>query len=423
MAQPNKNGQKVNRLAYGNAPAVMMKQVTERPVPPEERRGDVPEDLNRIVMKLLAKSPSERFFDGKALIAALDGEPVSEAQAWRRYSLPPEHHDTLRRRLETLPPMARNIVVPLVQQQLDYRDAFLSRREMRRSQREMYRSDRIDLLTGKKRTLAERVRRFHGKIISYTGTSGFLFLINLLSNNHNPHKMWWFLFPVAGLGLGLATQAARLIGDGATAKQLFFGGKVPEEPPELPAPVVSASQPRTSSDDIRIGPYGTVLTQAMSDRQTVSDLLARLTETERKMLPEMKETADALFQRVVSLASALTKLGTEVDPARLKSIDDRIARIEQEVTEPTERARRLNLLKRQREMLAELVTRRAALVEQYESAGLLLQNMALDLLKVRSSGLDSAINGLTSATQEARALSKEIGYVLAANDEMRKLAD
>ena len=72
-------------------------------------------------------------------------------------------------------------------------------------------------------------------------------------------------------------------------------------------------------------------------------------------------------------------------------------------------------------MLAELEASRAKLLGQYESACLLLQNLALDLLKVRSSGLDSALGGITSATQEARALSREIGYVLNAADELREL--
>jgi serine/threonine-protein kinase len=61
------------------------------------------------------------------------------------------------------------------------------------------------------------------------------------------------------------------------------------------------------------------------------------------------------------------------------------------------------------------------LLEQLESAGLLLQNLSLDMLKVRSSGLDTALAGITSATQEARALSREIGYALDAAEEMKAL--
>lgn len=159
----------------------------------------------------------------------------------------------------------------------------------------------------------------------------------------------------------------------------------------------------------------------MADRQTVTDLIGRLTETERSMIPDVKETADALFARIVALANALQRFEAQAGADRMPALDGRIAQIEQQPGDASDRERRLNLLRRQRDMLAELVRSRATLLEQYESAGLLLQNLALDLLKVRSSGLDSAINGLTSATQEARALSREIGYVLNAADELRKI--
>jgi serine/threonine-protein kinase len=139
------------------------------------------------------------------------------------------------------------------------------------------------------------------------------------------------------------------------------------------------------------------------------------------MLPEVKPTADALFSRIQALAPALQRLDSEIGIDRAKSLDERIAQIQGASGDAADRERRLNLLRRQREMLAELEASRAKLLEQYESACLLLQNLALDLLKVRSSGLDSALGGLTSATQEARALSREIGYVLNAADELRDL--
>ena len=44
----------------------------------------------------------------------------------------------------------------------------------------------------------------------------------------------------------------------------------------------------------------------------------------------------------------------------------------------------------------------------------MLQNLKFDLLKLRSSGIGSAIEDVTSATQEARALSRDIGHVLEA---------
>jgi hypothetical protein len=61
----------------------------------------------------------------------------------------------------------------------------------------------------------------------------------------------------------------------------------------------------------------------------------------------------------------------------------------------------------------------ARVARQLESAGLALENLRLDLLKLRSSGVQAAIHDVQSATQEARALSREIGHVLEAAEEVR----
>jgi serine/threonine-protein kinase len=61
------------------------------------------------------------------------------------------------------------------------------------------------------------------------------------------------------------------------------------------------------------------------------------------------------------------------------------------------------------------------LASQLESAALALQNLRLDLLKLRSSGLESAMSDVASATQEARALSREIGNAVDAVREVRGL--
>jgi 2-polyprenyl-6-methoxyphenol hydroxylase-like FAD-dependent oxidoreductase len=67
------------------------------------------------------------------------------------------------------------------------------------------------------------------------------------------------------------------------------------------------------------------------------------------------------------------------------------------------------------------VVRREYTADQMESAVLMLQNLKLDMLKFRSSGIGSVIEDQTSATQEARALSRDIGHVVEAAEELRKL--
>src|SRR4051812_33818754 len=56
----------------GSTPAMLVKHISERPIPVEQRRSDVPVDLARSVMMLLEKDPSNRFPTASALVAALD---------------------------------------------------------------------------------------------------------------------------------------------------------------------------------------------------------------------------------------------------------------------------------------------------------------------------------------------------------------
>src|SRR5881398_1947087 len=55
-----------------STPAMLVKHISERPIPVEQRRADVPPDLARSVMMLLEKDPANRFPTAAALVAALD---------------------------------------------------------------------------------------------------------------------------------------------------------------------------------------------------------------------------------------------------------------------------------------------------------------------------------------------------------------
>jgi hypothetical protein len=52
---------------------------------------------------------------------------------------------------------------------------------------------------------------------------------------------------------------------------------------------------------------------------------------------------------------------------------------------------------------------------------LLLGNLRLDMVKMRTSGLQSGLSDVSSATQEVRALSREIGLMLEAAEEARSV--
>ena len=82
--------------------------------------------------------------------------------------------------------------------------------------------------------------------------------------------------------------------------------------------------------------------------------------------------------------------------------------------ETGEREKKLALLRRQRATLDDLFSRRDGLASQLESASLMLQNIRLDLIALRAAGVQSSIDDVSTATQEARALSRDIGHVLEA---------
>ena len=129
---------------------------------------------------------------------------------------------------------------------------------------------------------------------------------------------------------------------------------------------------------------------------------------------------NALVDRVANLAQMLHRLDQSVDPRLVTELDARITAAGNEHESP-EGQRRLALLRRQRATLEELVQRRAALSRQLESAGLALGNLRLDLIKLRSSGLQSALSDVSSATQEVRALSRDIDAMLDAVAEVKGL--
>ena len=323
-----------------------------------------------------------------------------------------------------MPPDVAEKIVTHTRRAIELREAKRARRDDKRA--------RLDDVRRRKRgddlPVPDRLRKIRARMASYVGTSVFLVGVNYFTGD----GFWWCVFPIMGIGMGVLSDLGRLWADGIPLRALFdrnaialgSGGDANAANHRLQAPVSAADEalPAGVGAATMQGPFGAVLRQGITDHKTVNDLAARLTDAERKMLPDVQATADALFARLVALASGLHRLDEQLGGARLPDLDARIAQLEQGSGNGSATSSRpLTLLRRQRDMLAELTASRAALLEQYESAGLLLQNLALDMLKVRSSGLDSALGGITSATQEARALSKEIGYALDAAEELKAL--
>jgi hypothetical protein len=299
--------------------------------------------------------------------------------------------------------------------------------------------------------LIDRVLGFRSAVFRFIFFSAFFMFINIATRGNFP----WFLFPSAFFLFDALRKGGSIWSDGIGPFEAFKKGirvqlLATESPMRRPyedatsrrlsAPATSAPPASSASarraerfrppppdralsavpPDVMGGAHGAAVRRAMDDSSVVRDALNRLGPLEKEMLPDVSPTVDALTDRVASLAMTLHRLDMDVSGATLGTLDERIGQLKTDVDSP-DRTRRLSLLERQRTSLHDLLSRRQALLTQLESAGLALQNLKLDLLKLRSAGMEAAMEGGPSATQEARSVSRDIGHIIEVADDLRNI--
>ncbi len=448
-----------------NTPAILLKHVSETPRPIREKRPDAPEPIVRAVETALAKDPAARWPSGAAFRDAIRATAPVDAPAAPRVEqlsstgyvpsavggaspdVPPRsagsglhigvHLGAGRPFVLPAPPIGydrqawrdwrddlRDRAADFREHRAEWRDEIHERRAISRESRRGRHEARYGDLP--ERSLEERVAIFRRQAVGNLTTLVMLFGVNMLTSP----EIWWWLFPGFFIGFGVLRRWSRLWADGATLRQLFSRGQpapapdAPRMPAVRPGPAPAALPAPVEAplvgDAVLAGPHGAAVRRATGDRIVIRELLASLTKTEREMLPDIEPTVTALSDRIGSLASTLHSLDADASGANLGALDRRIADLKQE-SETPERDRRIALLERQRNTVHDLLERRARLLPRFESACGALHALKLDLLKLRSAGIDSALGDVTSATQEARALSRDIGHVLEAADEVRRL--
>ena len=108
------------------------------------------------------------------------------------------------------------------------------------------------------------------------------------------------------------------------------------------------------------------------------------------------------------LERQITKLESEANPLDVAASENRV--------------RQLALLKRQRRALADNVRRRDEAAAKLESCRLQLQNMRLDVLRLRAGGVAEAAVHITQLTHRARALADDVDAAISGVDEARLAA-
>ena len=391
---------------------ILMKQITEPAADVRTRRPDVPEDLALAVSRCLEKDPQNRWPTADSLRRALENRSVTgyrpTGTGWKasRPALPAGRPSSQARR-------ASGLRSPLDRDQLRQSLGGLRNNLPARAPVRPPANEDTPLPNTGEPAIVLKVRAQFAK---WAAVSGGLFMINVATGIHSP----WFLIPAAGMGIGLLQSYGKLWQAGyswrdvlsrppapdAVETTMIRGGKLPRQ---LPLPKASDFGAQTAS-----------VLQAHGDRLAIYKLLDKLTPAEREMLPEIAPTVDALYVRAGDLARTLHAMDTSLDTDGLGQVEERIAAISRE-PDDAERVRRLALLEKQRQTLSELKSRRAQVAAHLESCVLAVQNVRFDLLRLRSAGVAAVLGDLTQATQQAKALSRDVDNVIAAAGEVKEL--
>ena len=406
----------------GNSLALLLKHVSEPPRPISELRPDTPKALRETIERALMKSPEDRWPSAAAMRDALLSDRVG-APAWRsehrepvRYTSPRPDGPRAEVRAvsprrgtpaadgQGLTPRAPNGIV------LEPPHLASLTPEQRADLRLWH--GRINLL--------DRVKAMRGYTVLTYAAAVLATIGVVLAFEEDAVPL--ILGPVVPIymSLKLWRRGKSLRASGLKLRRVLLMPRAKQAIPAPPPPPRERKLEKLAPREVLDSPYGSAVRRAADERAAILDISAKLSKEERAHLPELEPTVNGLVGRVAQLAQMVHRLDQSIDPKLAEEIDARIGAAQSTVGSPEEE-RRLALLRRQRATLDELVQRRATLARQLENAGLALGSLRLDLIKLRSSGLHSALGEVSQATQQARALSRDIGLVLDAHAELESL--
>jgi serine/threonine-protein kinase len=434
-----------------NTPSMLMKHISETPRPIREVRPDVPAWLAGILECAMAKKPDDRYASAHAFRDALAARkapdapsslqaPESHASAAWKHAVPREVREEARVRLPRVSRAAAALPQPPARSAIEAANPGWSRPSSQGGRPPVpawmpasWRETRQDWQgavapRGQGRSggsveqlsVIEKIRRFRRQATSTATTLAFLTVINLV---FSPGFIW-VLFPAFGMLLGLLRKWGSLRDDGVKWEDVYGPGaqaalaRHAEQRGRL-----GPGRPRDDASslappDVLAGPHGDIVHRAARDREAVREAVDKLGKADREMIPDVLPTVDALAERIGSLAGALHRIDADTHPGAIADVVQRLEAA-RALPEGRDRDQRIQLLERQLTTMQDLASRRDTLASQVESAALMLQSMRLDLVALRSAGVQSAMNDVSSATQEARALSREIANVLDAAKDVR----
>ncbi len=411
-----------------NAPTVagiLMKQITEPAPILHESDPGVPEDLSLAIARCLEKDPENRWPTADALRRSLESRTVTGYRPTSTGVRPalrlgsagtrPRPSSTLERGRQLSPPgrpgSPRGVIGVLARPP---RAGGLAAGQWVRNERgEWVRaSDRGDPPahdTGEP-PIVQKVRAQFAK---WAIATGGCFLINLATGITNGP---WFLFVAAGFGFGLLKSYSQLWQAGYSWRDVM---NPPQAADAIKVPGAKARRSIAPPRAVDYGAYFEKVQQVHTDRQAILSLMEKLPASDKQALPEIVETTDDLYQRALELAKTLNDVDSSFGQDTPERIKQRLDMLTAQPDGP-ERERQIGILERQHKTASELTARRTSISARLESSILAMQNMRFDLIRLRSSGVGAVLSDLTQATQQARAISRDVDHAIAAASEVRE---
>jgi len=389
-----------------SAPALLVKHLSEKPVPIDQR-ALVPPDLARAVMLCLEKNPDDRFPDARAFVEALDtgnvpqlpqrvGNGYPQQQTWQ----PPADYDPDAPTPEELVRWSdRNVVAfrKAIAPFLFVTTAFVA----------------VDFVGGPNFLF---VSAFWGINIAYK-------YARLWSDGFDWRDV--FRQPRDKMIVDVAADtvdSAKAIWD--REKRMEIREKARRRRLSLQSASPAGGLPGiTSADAVALGsgPHAATARQALLDREEVLRLVESLPKDDKARVAEVVPTARALAESVMGLATALTTVEREMGDSSVAAMDKEIAMLESQANpldlQASEaRVRRLALLKRTRRGAADLEQRRVDLAAKLENVALALQNLKFDVLRLKTG--NQSWQRLTTVAEQAAALAREVDASVYAGDQL-----
>jgi predicted Ser/Thr protein kinase len=416
----------------GSTPAMLVKHISERPIPVEQRRADVPMDLARSVMMLLEKDPANRFPSASALVTALDLREMVPA----------------RRPATEAPAAAMAPSAPMRQLYTSPADGPYAPGPALAGGRPLAGATSDEL----RRWEAPPVIQFRRKIAPYLFVNSVIVLFTLFGSND-------FFFVTVLWSIYIAFKYAKLWSEGYDWRDVFRQPRekeimeVIEEAVEYvramfdprararlrdaraqrrvaarmsPAALPSGfdASPAAPYAAMQLsGPLGDRVRQATADRDEILRRVNDLPKAQKEQLGDVSRSAMALADKVQGLALAYEEASRQDLGSARAQLEGEISTLEN-AANPLERGsedrvRRLAYLKRQRRALVDAGQRKESLSAKLETCALALQNMRFDLMRLGAS--PQMHQHITSLANQAMKLTENVDDALFVADEMGRM--